>query len=539
MYVTDVEGCTVTGKTAGTECRKTALVSQLGKGVSLVHELRKLRRSEELADNGCNGSDVDKSLGSKLLIIMSGHSLADDLFHTGEADSDLVLKLFAYGTDTTVAEMVDIVGGSNIVSEVKQIVDGCKNILAGDVLGAKLVDASGTSRLDSIKVASALFHNRKKNGSGNLLANAAIEKLVADDLFGPAGVVREYLDNFAVVKIDRNLVYCRVFDLESFLGSYNVAFLEEELAADGANYGRSKTAVCDSLGDSKLLVELVTSNGSDVVSLCIKEEVVDKGKSRIDLNRLTGTELTEDLAEGLNRCGRVAVDRRRLRLVLFKSCAETDIVTEHFKDILCAFNARNHITGFGVYRKSEGADKHCKRELTVFIYSYINDVVAVYLILKPCAAVRYDLCSKRLLARLVYVRSIVHTGRTNDLRDDDTLCTVDNEGAVFSHDREVTHINIGLLDFSRLLVIETNVDLQGSGVVNVSFLAFLNRIFGLGIYRIGNEFDRKITAVIDYRRYVAENLSQSLIKEPLKGIGLNLNKIRDFECSAGFGKGFS
>ena len=176
--------------------------------------------------------------------------------------------------------MVDIVCGSHIVCEVEQIVDGCVNILAGDVLGAELIDTSGTSRLDSVEVAAALFHNGKENGSGDLLANAAIEELVADDLFGPAGVVREYLDNFAVVKIDRNLVYCRVFDLESFLGSYNVTFLKEELAADGAYYGSSKTAVCDSLGDSKLLVELVTSNGSDVVSLCIKEEVVRLNSSR-------------------------------------------------------------------------------------------------------------------------------------------------------------------------------------------------------------------------------------------------------------------
>ena len=42
VNVTDVEGGAVTGQTAGTQCRQTALVGQLGEGVRLIHELRKL-----------------------------------------------------------------------------------------------------------------------------------------------------------------------------------------------------------------------------------------------------------------------------------------------------------------------------------------------------------------------------------------------------------------------------------------------------------------------------------------------------------------
>ena len=39
MNVSDFKSCTVTGKTAGAESRKTALMSKLGKGVCLIHEL--------------------------------------------------------------------------------------------------------------------------------------------------------------------------------------------------------------------------------------------------------------------------------------------------------------------------------------------------------------------------------------------------------------------------------------------------------------------------------------------------------------------
>ena len=39
VYISNLEACTVTGQTAGAECRKSSLMSKLGKGVVLIHEL--------------------------------------------------------------------------------------------------------------------------------------------------------------------------------------------------------------------------------------------------------------------------------------------------------------------------------------------------------------------------------------------------------------------------------------------------------------------------------------------------------------------
>ena len=42
-------------------------------------------------------------------IDLKGHALADHALQAGEADAELVLQQLADGTDTTVAELVDIV----------------------------------------------------------------------------------------------------------------------------------------------------------------------------------------------------------------------------------------------------------------------------------------------------------------------------------------------------------------------------------------------------------------------------------------------
>ena len=65
VYVSNLEGCTVTGQTAGTEGGHTALVGQLSQRVVLIHELRKRRRTEELL-NGCGyRTDVDQGADSR------------------------------------------------------------------------------------------------------------------------------------------------------------------------------------------------------------------------------------------------------------------------------------------------------------------------------------------------------------------------------------------------------------------------------------------------------------------------------------------
>jgi hypothetical protein len=56
-------------------------VGQTRERVVLVHELRQLRRAEELLDRRDDGADVDQGLRRDRLDVLRGHALADDALH--------------------------------------------------------------------------------------------------------------------------------------------------------------------------------------------------------------------------------------------------------------------------------------------------------------------------------------------------------------------------------------------------------------------------------------------------------------------------
>ena len=107
--VTDLDAGALTRQTAGAERRQAALVGQTRERVVLVHELRQLRRSEELLDRGDDGAHVDQGLRRDRLDVLRGHALADDALHARQTGADLVLDELADRADATVAEVVDVV----------------------------------------------------------------------------------------------------------------------------------------------------------------------------------------------------------------------------------------------------------------------------------------------------------------------------------------------------------------------------------------------------------------------------------------------
>ena len=110
VNVTDLEACTLTRQTAGAKCRQTTLVGQARERVGLIHELRQLRRAEELLDGGHDRADVDQGLRRNCLDVLRGHALANDALHAGKTGADLILNQLADGTQATIAEVVDVIG---------------------------------------------------------------------------------------------------------------------------------------------------------------------------------------------------------------------------------------------------------------------------------------------------------------------------------------------------------------------------------------------------------------------------------------------
>src|SRR3954468_8986990 len=138
VHVADLHAGPLTGQTARTERRQAALVGQARERVGLVHELGQLAGAEELLDGGDDRPDVDQGLRRDRLDVLSGHPLADDALHAGQADPDLVLDQLANGAQATVAEVVDVVDTVLGLAGVQthDVLDGGDDVVLGQRAGA-------------------------------------------------------------------------------------------------------------------------------------------------------------------------------------------------------------------------------------------------------------------------------------------------------------------------------------------------------------------------------------------------------------------
>ena len=109
VNVAHLETGTLTRQTAGTQRRHTALVSHFGQRVSLVHKLRQRVCTEERIDYRRYGLGVNQVNWSEILVITHVHTLADSTRHTGQTNTELVVKLLANRTHATVRQVVNIV----------------------------------------------------------------------------------------------------------------------------------------------------------------------------------------------------------------------------------------------------------------------------------------------------------------------------------------------------------------------------------------------------------------------------------------------
>ena len=97
------------GQAAGAERREAAAVGEAVERVRLLHELRQLRRAEELLQRGDDGPDVDDRLRRDRVDVLRRHPLADDALHAVETDPERLLDQLAGGAQAAVAEVLVLV----------------------------------------------------------------------------------------------------------------------------------------------------------------------------------------------------------------------------------------------------------------------------------------------------------------------------------------------------------------------------------------------------------------------------------------------
>jgi hypothetical protein len=158
--------------------------------------------------------------------------------------------------------------------------------------------------------------------------------------------------------------------------------------------------------------------------------------------------------------------------------------------------------------------------------------------LHPLTAVRVDgALDELVLAQVTEAVPLARleddAGRTDELRHDDALGAVDDEGALLRHHGEVAHEDGLLLDLTGVAVHEPGAHEDRRAVGHVLLLALLHRelrrraqVLVVGV-ELQLELER-LAEVLD-RRDVAERLGQALVQEPLEAFALHRDEIRQLE----------
>ena len=214
------------------------------------------------------------------------------------------------------------------------------------------------------------------------------------------------------------------------------------------------------VGATQLLVDLVPADASQVIALRVEEQVLEERARRLRRRRLAGAELAVDVLE----CFLLRFD-----VVLLQRELDRGRVVEQRQDL--------------VGGPAQRFQQHRDVLAPLAVDADADRVLLVDVELEPGSAARDDLGHVDVLVgRLVEILGEVGAGGTHELRHDDALGAVDDEGAPTRHDREVPHEDFLLLDLAGHLVHERGFDEQRLAVRDVLVAALLFR--GLDVFEL-------------------------------------------------------
>ena len=255
-------------------------------------------------------------------------------------------------------------------------------------------------------------------------------------------------------------------------------------------------------GEVELLVDLVTTDAGQIVALRVKEQALEQAAGSVHGGRLARAQATVDLDKGiLAGEGGVAL----------QGALDHIGVAEQLDDV---------VVGDG---NAKGAQEHRGALLALTVDGDHELVALVDLKLKPGTAGRDDLGLVDLLAR-IHLGAVVHTRGADELRDNDTLGTVDDEGALIGHHGEVAHKDELLLDLAGLLVGETDVGQKRGLIGHVLLAALLDGVRGVAELMLAEGNLENMVLALDGAGFL-ERLTKALVLKTLKGFPLNRDKV--------------
>src|SRR4051812_20632404 len=477
VNVAHFESGALAGETTRSQCGQTTFVRDFGERIGLIHELRELRRSEELLDGRDDGLGVDQVVRHRRVdVLMHRHLLFDGPLHPDESDAELVLEQLANRANTAVAEVVDVVDAADIFSKAQQVVDDDEEVLRRhrllrdrrieieldvelETADAREVVLAGVEehafeqrlgRLQSRRIARAHtsvdFDDGRFERLRGVLANG-VEQDVGDEI----PLREDDIDRFDVV---------RAQDLGPISRQVLARFEEHFARVD-----------VDDVGEEDGLVH---------------RREVDFRRGFVVLRQRIGHLLVE-LHAGEHGADRAAAADgvALLRFFLIEHAA-----VERQRDLIAGdlrLDRRVELAkDFFVSGQAERAQEDRAEELALAVDAHVEDVFLVVLELHPGAAVRDDLGEEGVGGFL----GEEDARRTMELRDDDALRSVDDERTVVRHQRDVAEENFLFLGVAHvldagvgILVVdeEAEGDLQRNAVGHTPLLALFHRVLHLQV----------------------------------------------------------
>src|SRR5690606_7900442 len=178
-----------------------------------------------------------------------------------------------------------------------------------------------------------------------------------------------------------------------------------------------------------------------------------------------------------------------------------------------------------------------------------EDVLVGRLELEPGTAIRDELgLRQRAARRRVRLALEVHARRPDELGDDDALRTINDEGAVGCHHREIAQedtIRAGFLDLTGFLHLETRRHAQRSGIGDVTLTAkdlgnarvLLGALLLLALRHPGpdriearlRDEELHLAMVVGNRGDFFEELAKTFLHEPAERFQLDLHQVGELQ----------
>ncbi len=125
MHVAHFESGAIARQSARPERRQTTLVRQLRQRIRLIHELRKLRATEEIANDRAQRLRIDQLLRRHAVDVdvEQRHALFHQTLGARETDAALVGQQLADRAHAAAAEMIDVVERAFAPAQIDQVLD--------------------------------------------------------------------------------------------------------------------------------------------------------------------------------------------------------------------------------------------------------------------------------------------------------------------------------------------------------------------------------------------------------------------------------